>query len=60
MSKIKEKTIYDLELHETLNPTSWVSIIKVPGGWIYQFLVPPQEGTDFGVFVPFNNEFIED
>jgi len=42
------KTIYDLELHETLVTGSFL-ITRVPGGWIYYHKL--------AVFVPWDNEF---
>ena len=56
----KKETIYTLKLHEQLDLSKWITIQRVPGGWIYEFLVPPDEGSDFGVFVPFDNEFMSD
>lgn len=41
-----KKTIYDLELHEIICTLDG-SIIRVPGGWIYNRTV----------FVPFDAEF---
>lgn len=55
----KEKSIYELKLHEETIPDPWVRVLRVPGGWIYQILCPPNEGTDLGIFVPFHNEFME-
>lgn len=56
----KEKTIYDLELHEILviqtNIGSKIEITKIPGGWIYSFEYPGYRQCMI-VFVPFNNEF---
>lgn len=49
----KEKTIYDLELHEILN-IGVAIVLRVPGGWIYtQF----KEGVTESTFVPYNEEF---
>jgi hypothetical protein len=47
-----EKTIYDLELHETIRTpeNGNVQVMRVPGGWIYDYF-------GRGVFVPYNNEF---
>jgi len=56
----EEKTIYDLDLHEFLSIDNANCIMRVPGGWIYLSLVLPSEGSSFGVFVPFNNEFMAD
>jgi len=53
----KPNSIYDLKLHEKVNLGSYLSIMRVPGGWIYLFSCPPGEGNDLGVFVPFDNEF---
>ena len=54
----KQKSIYDLELHETLKIQDY-DVIRVPGGWVYR--VDPQyykEGSDgIAVFVPYNKEF---
>lgn len=68
-----EKTIYQLELHETLvvetidvaNNQESTSVIRVPGGWIYKTIKltfrgsPLQTVTYQNVFVPFNDEFLE-
>lgn len=55
----KEKSIYELKVHEDTSIGSWIHVLRVPGGWIYQILCPPHEGTDFGVFVPFHTEVLE-
>jgi len=50
------KSIYNMELNEIMEPESgglWESlmyIIRVPGGWIYNYIGQ-------SVFVPYNNEF---
>ncbi len=49
-------SIYEIKLHELLILGRDLSVIRVPGGWIYTIV------TDTGynnVFVPFNNEFKE-
>lgn len=51
-----EKTIYDLELHESLKINDEMRLIRVPGGWIYQ-TVHPDTMLCESVLVPFNNEF---
>lgn len=50
------KSIYELKLHETLYPTieSSISIMRVPGGWLYYRIDSMQISS---VFVPFNKEF---
>ena len=61
----KEKTIYDLELHETMTITKEVEpaftgasntkrfeITRVPGGWVYSFEFPQFRESPV-VFVPF-------
>ena len=51
--QIKEKTIYDLGLHETLNAGIY-TVGRVPGGWIYLCSAYDSHTT---TFVPFNTEF---
>jgi len=53
----KPEDIYDMDFHESKDINNWQYVLRVPGGWIYQFNSPPDEGTDYGVFVPFNEEF---
>lgn len=41
MSDTKEKTIYDLNIHESIivkqgNSLNYTDALKVPGGWIYR------------------------
>ena len=53
---MKEKNIYELELHEETGISAYFYATRVPGGWIYS----PYNGSSdmqFQVFVPFNNEF---
>ena len=53
---MKEKTIYDLELHEGMFVGAmWV--VRVPFGWIYQCWDMERNQPMTGTFVPFNNEF---
>lgn len=54
---MKEKTIYDLELHETLRTDFDVVIMRVPGGWIYDCWDIENDEFKQGVFIPFSNEF---
>ena len=49
--KNKEKTIYDLPLHEWMMVDYGVKVTRVAGGWIYNY------ADRYGVFVPYNNEF---
>lgn len=69
----KEKTIYDLVLHETMNISESIDVVKdngekvvvikkyevtrVAGGWVYAFDYPMFRQSPI-VFVPFNNEFM--
>jgi hypothetical protein len=50
----KEKTIYDLELHETLKIANDMYVYKVPGGWIYQIICDDEVSC---VFVPYGQEY---
>ena len=61
MENVKIQTpqdLYDMQFHETRDISNWICVMRVPGGWIYQFNVPVDEGTDYAVFVPFNNEYM--
>ena len=53
------KTIYDLKLHESLMLDRGLSIMRVPGGWIYDNWDAQHDIPKTGVFVPFENEFQE-
>jgi len=51
----KEKTIHDLKLHERIQISCGLCIMRVPGGWIYKYCV-----HSYGiscVFVPWSSEF---
>ena len=50
----KEKTIYDLELHEDILIHNLLNVVRVPGGWMYENIRDERLSS---VFVPFNNEF---
>lgn len=53
--------LYKMKLHEELNFNTF-RILRVPGGWIYTLFVCDCYGivtTNFGIFVPFHNEFQE-
>lgn len=57
MAEEKEKSIYDLELHEMLEITnkiggSKIEITRVPAGWVYAFEYPGFRQSPI-VFVPF-------
>ncbi len=53
-------TIYDLKLHEltffTNKDDDVIKILRVPGGWIYSFLIKSESDTKM-IFIPYNNEF---
>lgn len=55
-----EKTIYNLELHESMeqrtNGGTIFTITRVPGGWIYEnYRLDQRQMTS--VFVPYDNSF---
>jgi len=56
MSETKQKTIYELELHETVSVKNSIEgnmeITRVPGGWIYSLEYPGFRQSPV-VFVPF-------
>lgn len=35
--KEKKKSLWDLELHEQISPMDGLYVMRVPGGWLYQF-----------------------
>src|SRR5690554_5222964 len=51
----KEKTIYDLKLHEEYFFHNLLFVLRVPGGWIYNHT--DNNKVLSSTFVPFNNEF---
>ena len=53
------KTIYDLELHESLNTDFGIVIMRVPGGWIYDCWDIEKDQFKQGTFVAFDNEFMK-
>jgi hypothetical protein len=64
MVKEKLKTIYNLELHETLWVSAELTIQRVPGGWNYKYyeyrnLI--EYHNDYilinTIFIPYHNEF---
>ena len=63
MAKEKEKTVYDLKLHETLTvivekeegEDKTMEVTRVPGGWVYTFEFPGWRQSPI-VFVPFSDE----
>lgn len=52
----KDKTIYNLKLHESITEFG-ICIMRVPGGWIYDCWDTEKDIFKQGIFVPFNNEF---
>ena len=46
---MKEKTVWDLEIHEKLKVNNTVDVLRVPGGWIYAWY-------NTHVFVPYTSE----
>lgn len=57
IEETQEKSVYDLKLHESTTAGPWLSIVRVPGGWIYEVLCVLDENVSFGVFVPYSDEF---
>ncbi len=57
----KDKTIYELELHETtIIPTTVggkIEVTRVAGGWVYSFEYAGFRQSPI-VFVPFDKEFM--
>ena len=59
MSKIKEKLL-NMELHEDIEISGSLNVVKVPGGWIYKFFheseTDEQPTFQSAVFVPDLND----
>jgi hypothetical protein len=75
---MEEKSIYELELHEftvlqnslhaSMTSGGNTTVIRVPGGWIYRFVISKSGGLDkaggnaialSSTFVPYHEEFKE-
>ncbi len=52
-----EKSIYDLKLHECVTMPWGITIMRVPGGWIYDAWNPDTDCFKLGMFIPYSNEF---
>jgi hypothetical protein len=61
MEEKKEKTIYELKIHEKLTLSPFCDVFKVHGGWIYVFYsyrtIPNSNNKDFNIN---NSIFIKD
>ena len=61
MADEKEKTIYELDLHEMIKvhteKEGSMEITRVPGGWVYAFDYPGIRQSPI-IFVPFDKEFL--
>ena len=58
--KMMSDSLYKMKLHEELCPNTKaaISIVRVPGGWIYSTYYDVENcGNVSAVFVPFHNEF---
>lgn len=55
--KQKEKTIYDLDLHEKLPIDSDLVAMRVPGGWLYRSYSNETTFDTATTFVPWSLEF---
>ena len=51
------KTLYNLELHESLSTPFGIVIMRVPGGWLYDCWDTEVDKFKEGTFVPYNDEF---
>lgn len=51
--------LYDMKLHERYDMSRVLSVVRVPGGWLYQWLMENGTGGyDMAqTFVPFDTEF---
>ena len=51
------KTLYNLELHESLSTPFGILIMRVPGGWLYDCWDTEVDKFKEGTFVPYNDEY---
>jgi len=51
-----EKDLYKMKLGDVFEPNSYLSINRVPGGWIYLFQSVNSLASTFVPFVPEENE----
>ena len=52
--------LYEMKLHDVITPKGpeAISILRVPGGWVYSIFVETEGGYDVSnTFVPYDNEF---
>lgn len=56
---IDQHEIYTMKLHSTVSVSKYLDVLRVPGGWIYHWKIPFGHNNP-QVFVPFNNEFMEE
>jgi len=47
--------IYNMKLHNAVTTENNIHITRVPGGWIYNYLI-----RNYTVFIPYNDEFNKD
>ena len=65
MSDNKEKSIFELELNETVFVAKGIKVTRVPGGWVYTHIQSLSKGIETksqsisSVFVPLHTEFKE-
>ena len=54
IADITKQDMINLKLHETINTTCGISIMKVMSGWLYDCWDYEFDKAKTGVFVPFN------
>lgn len=55
---MNEKNIYNMELHEQIQLRDSMTILRVPGGWLYlKYLGNVHGQIESSTFVPLNYEF---
>lgn len=57
MFNANKKTLYAMDLHDELQEGSNLFIMRVPGGWIYNYFNSENGEPICATFVPFHNEF---
>ena len=56
---MKDNFLYGIELHQQKEIMKDMTVMRVPGGWIYMSYTEQVSGhwSETATFVPFNNEF---
>ena len=57
---MESEILYDMELHHSIDINDDLSVIRVPGGWLYSYIIQNEKYevvTSSSSFVPYHEEF---